>query len=47
MTFGVSASFIRGTFWCVNRAGQRIKVVPRNRYAAEACLEEVRQRISR
>jgi hypothetical protein len=47
LNFGVTASFIRGTFWCVTRSGQQVKVTRNNRFAAQGCLEQVRQRLER
>jgi hypothetical protein len=47
LNFGVAASFIRGTWICVNAAGQRIRVTRSNRTAATSCLLEVEQRIGR
>jgi hypothetical protein len=47
LNFGVAASFIRGTYVCVNGAGQRIRVTRSNRTAATSCLLEVERRIGR
>ena len=47
LNFGVSASFIRGTWICITASGQRIRVIPRNRAIAMACLNEVERRIGR
>jgi len=44
LNFGVSASIIRGTWICTTASGQRVRVVPGNRSAALACLNEVERR---
>ena len=44
LNFGVSASIIRGTWICTTASGQQIRVVPKNRSAALACLNEVERR---
>lgn len=44
LNFGVSASIIRGTWICTTASGQRIRVIPKNRSAALACLNEVERR---
>ena len=45
VNFGVSASFIRGTWWCTTTAGERVKVTRGNRQRALACLQQVEDRI--
>jgi len=44
LNFGVAASIIRGTWICTTASGQRVRVVPGNRTAALACLNEVERR---
>lgn len=41
MHFGVNLSYIGGLWECVTRAGVKVRVSPKNRYAAQMCLNEV------
>lgn len=45
MNFGVMASWIRSTYICVTASGEHIRVEPKHRQAALACLAEVERRI--
>jgi len=45
LSFGVNLTHTRGTIWCVNQAGEHIRVSGRSEAGAEACLREVQQRL--
>jgi hypothetical protein len=39
--FGFALSWVGGLWQCTNRAGQRVTVTRKNRFRAQACLDEV------
>lgn len=47
LNFGVTASWVSGTWWCVDAAGQQVKVDRKHRDNAEQCLDQVARQLGR